>query len=49
VSVFGELLFRGPAGMPAMAQRSAIGSFGWGVLIAGAVWIGRRVLVRGAR
>ena len=46
VSVLGELSFRGTAGVPAMAQRAAIGSFGWGVLIAIAVWIGRRVFVR---
>jgi hypothetical protein len=49
VSVLGELLFRGTAGVPAMAQRSAIGSLGWGVVIAVGVWIGRRVLVRPGR
>lgn len=49
VSVLGELLFRVPAGVPVMAQRSAIGSFGWGVVIAGGVWIARRVLVSSGR
>jgi|SRR6185503_2208649 len=44
VSVLGELLFnRGWAGVPAMSRRSAIGGFGWGVIIAAAVWAGRRV------
>jgi len=45
VSVLGELLFRdGWSGVPAMARRSAIGGFGWGVIIAAVVWIGRRAL-----
>jgi hypothetical protein len=44
VSVLGELLFNsGWAGVPAMLRRSAIGGFGWGVIIAAGVWIGRRV------
>ena len=44
VSVLGELLFnRGWAGVPAMLRRSAIGGFGWGVIIAAGVWAGRRV------
>ena len=43
-SVLGELLFnRGWAGVPAMLRRSAIGGFGWGVIIAAGVWAGRRV------
>lgn len=46
VSVLGEVLFRGTSGVPGMLQRSAIGSFGWGVVIAVAVWIARRVLLR---
>lgn len=41
VSVCGELVFRGAAGVPAMLRRSAIGGFGWGVVIAIVVWIGR--------
>src|SRR3954451_21319432 len=45
VSVLGEFVFRGVSGVPAMLRRSAIGSFGWGVLIAGVVWTGRRVFV----
>ena len=45
VAVLGELLFRnGWSGVPAMARRSAIGGFGWGLIIAAVVWIGRRVL-----
>ena len=44
ISVLGELLFKsGWAGVPAMLRRSAIGSFGWGVIIAAGVWAGRRV------
>lgn len=43
-SVLGELLFnRGWAAVPAMLRRSAIGGFGWGVIIAAGVWAGRRV------
>ena len=45
VSVLGEVLFRGTSGVPGMLQRSAIGSFGWGVVIAFAVWIARRVFL----
>ena len=33
-----------PLSIVAMLRRSAIGGFGWGVIIAAAVWIGRRVL-----
>jgi hypothetical protein len=45
VSVAGERWFRGGAAdVPAMLRRSAIGSFGWGVVIALAVWAGRRLL-----
>ena len=41
-SVLGELLFKsGWAGVPAMLRRSAIGGFGWGVIIAAGVWAGR--------
>jgi len=44
ISVLGELLFnRGWAGVPAMSRRSAVGGFGWGVIIAAGVWAGRRV------
>ena len=43
VSVLGEMLFNsGWAGVPAMLRRSAIGGFGWGLVIAAGVWIGRR-------
>jgi hypothetical protein len=42
VSVMGELTFRGWAGVPAMVRRSAIGGFGWGLVIAAVVWAGRR-------
>ena len=49
VAVLGELLFgNGVAGVPAMLRRSAIGSAGWGVIIAVIVWLGRRVFVRPA-
>jgi hypothetical protein len=45
ISVLGEVLFNtGWAGVPAMARRSAIGAFGWGVIIAVAVWAGRYLL-----
>jgi hypothetical protein len=44
VSVLGELLFRGGwIGVPAMLRRSAIGGFGWGVIIALVVWAARRI------
>jgi hypothetical protein len=43
VAVLGELLFRtGWAGVPVTLRRSAIGSFGWGVVIAAGVWAWRR-------
>ncbi len=43
VSVLGELLFgSGMAAVPGMARRSAIGGFGWGAVIAAAVWAVRR-------
>ena len=45
VSVLGELIFRGGwAGVPAMVRRSAVGGFGWGLIIAAVVWVGRRAL-----
>ena len=45
VAVLGELISHdGWAGMPAMLRRSAIGGFGWGLIIAAVVWIGRRAL-----
>jgi hypothetical protein len=45
VAVLGELLFRGgwPA-VPAMVQRSAIGGFSWGLVIAAGVWVTRRAI-----
>jgi hypothetical protein len=47
VSVLGEWLFRGGvSAVPVMLRRSAVGSFGWGVIIAGVVWIGRRFLAK---
>jgi hypothetical protein len=46
VAVLGELPFRGNTGVPAMLRRSAVGSFGWGVVIALVVWIGRGVFRR---
>jgi len=46
VSVLGELLFRGGASaVPAMLRRSAVGSFGWGVVIAAVAWIVRRAFL----
>ena len=44
VSLIGELFRGGWAGVPTMLVRSATGSFGWGVIIAGVVWIARRLL-----
>ena len=44
VSVLGELFRGGWAGVPEMLRRSAIGGFGWGLIIAAVVWIGRRAL-----
>ena len=50
VAVLGELLFRsGWAGVPAVLRRSAIGGFGWGVVIAAVVWTGRRVFTAWAK
>jgi hypothetical protein len=46
VSVLGELLFRGSSGVGSMLQRSASGSFAWGVVIGLVVWIGRRIVLR---
>lgn len=47
VSVLGEWLFRGGASdVPAMLRRSAIGSVGWGIVIAAAVWVARRILLK---
>jgi hypothetical protein len=43
VSVTGETLWgSGWTGVPTMLRRSAIGGFGWGLIIASAVWIVRR-------
>jgi hypothetical protein len=43
VSVVGEALWgSGWTGVPAMTRRSAIGGFGWGLVIAGMAWVGRR-------
>jgi hypothetical protein len=43
VSAVGELRRDGWAGVPAMAARAAIGSAGWGAVIAGIAWVtGRR-------
>ena len=43
VSVLTTVLFGGGiSAAPAIARRSAIGGFGWGVVIAAMVWIGRR-------
>lgn len=44
VSVLGELFRGGWTGVPAMLRRSAIGGFGWGLVIAAVVWVGRRAL-----
>ena len=49
VSLLGELFRGGWPGVPAMLRRSAIGAFGWGVIIAGIVWIGRRLFVTGTK
>jgi hypothetical protein len=47
VAVLGQLLSRsGSDGVPAVLRRSAIGSFGWGLVIAAGVWIWRRVYAR---
>jgi hypothetical protein len=45
VSVVGELFRGGGSGVPVMLRRSAIGSFGWAVIIAIAVWLVRRIFV----
>lgn len=43
VSVLGVVVFgSGWVGAPAMLRQSAIGGFGWGVLIAAMVWASRR-------
>jgi hypothetical protein len=50
VAVAGEWLRDGWTGIPRMAIRSAIGSAGWGVIIASSVWGLRRGLaMRGKR
>jgi hypothetical protein len=50
VSVLGEVLFNsGWAGVPATLRRSLVGAFGWGVVMAIGVWIGRRLFVRRAK
>ena len=47
VSVIADVLFRSDGiGVTAMARRSAIGSFGWAVVIALGVWIARRLFVK---
>lgn len=47
VSVLGVLLFGdGLVAVPAMARRSAIGGFGWGLIIAPVVWAVRRGYAR---
>ena len=46
VSVLGELFRDGWSGVPFMLRRSAIGAFGWGVIIALVVWIARRLSSR---
>jgi len=45
VSLMGELFRGGWPGVPTMLGRSAIGSFGWGAIIAVVVWIARRLFV----
>jgi hypothetical protein len=43
VTVLGELLWGGGwERVPAMLRRSAIGGFGWGLVIAPVVWVSRR-------
>jgi hypothetical protein len=43
VAVLTTVMFGGGiSAAPAMARRSAIGGFGWGVVIAAMVWVGRR-------
>src|SRR5262245_17199081 len=43
VSLLGETLFgSGWIGVPMMLRRSAIGGFGWGLVIATVVWVVRR-------
>jgi hypothetical protein len=49
VAVAGAVYRFGWEAVPAMVLRSAIGGFGWGVIIAAAAWAGRRVLIRSAR
>ena len=47
VAVAGELLSHdGGVGVSGMFRRSAIGGFGWGVVIAAVVWVTRRVMLR---
>jgi hypothetical protein len=46
VSVCGEVWRDGWTEVPAMARRSAIGSVGWGVIIAGTAWSVRRGFAR---
>jgi hypothetical protein len=43
VSVLGVLLFgEGIAAVPAMVRRSALGGFGWGLVIAASAWVVQR-------
>ena len=49
VSAAGALYRFGWEAVPAMISRSAVGSFGWGVIIAAAAWVALRVVRRRAR
>lgn len=49
VAALGEMYRGGLAGVPAMMRRSAIGSAGWGVIIAGGAWAIQRGLARWRR
>lgn len=49
VSVAGALYRSGWEAVPAMAGRSAAGSFGWGVIIAAVAWVALRFVGRRAR
>ena len=49
VSVTGALYRSGWEAVPDMAGRSAVGSFGWGIIIAAVAWIALRFVRRRAR
>jgi len=49
VSVAGALYRFGWNAVPDMVRRSAVGSFGWGVIIAAVAWVALRVARRRAR